>query len=168
MVVACSGATLYVQVVVDKCLLERRREIVVQTKVVVVHGATFGCLSAVKRASFFGDKVIFSSVQIVFFQTGSDVVERFCVGRMEVVCKEVQEGGCIPVFVFVDAEQVFDPSCVDVYLEVQASGNSKRNRSKTELFQSCLCSVVLWIFAQQVKFHVIQGVVCYDVVQGAD
>ena len=58
------------------------------------------------------------------------------------------------VFVFVDVEQVFDASRVDIHLEVEASGNSKRNRSKTKLFQSCLCGVVMYIFAQQVKFRV--------------
>jgi len=81
--------------------------------------------------------------------------------------KEVQEGRCIVVFAVVNFEQVFDAPGVHVDFKAQASGNSKCNCSKANFFQGCLDSVILWVFAQQVKFHIVQGVVCYHFVQGA-
>jgi len=115
--------------------------------VVVVHGTAFGCLSTAKRASFFGHEVHLSSVQITLLQSGLDVLESFGAGWVKVSRKEVQEGGCILARSLINPEQVFDAPRVDVCFNVQASGNSKCNHSETEFFQSCLCCVVLWIFA---------------------
>jgi len=62
-------------------------------------------------------------------------LESFGVGRVKVGRKEVQEGGCILAFSLFNVEQVFDALRVDVYFNVQASGNSKCNCSKTDFFK---------------------------------